>query len=118
MPLKFIIDQVHLHFEYENKDYILFSTKNPSKTFLYFKHKSRSLRALFYGKDFQKLIPPLLNQKEISCIECELGKNIKGGVSLDAGELAEFNLSVRISNEILMNLRTYQQEEYDLIKLF
>jgi hypothetical protein len=118
MPLKFIIDQVHFHFEFENKNYILFSTKNPSKTFLYFKHKSRSLRALFYGENFQKLIPPLLNQKDISCIECELGKNIKGGVSLDAGELVEFNLSIQLSNKILMNLRIYQKEKYDLIKLF
>ncbi|MGV9198957.1 MAG: hypothetical protein ACOC44_03885 [Promethearchaeia archaeon] len=112
-----MIKKIHFAFTHNKKDYILFSTERPSRMFLYFQHKLKDLRALFYGRNFQRVISRLLEQRVIPCIECKLGTNIEGGISLDSGKLVENNLSLKKANEILTKLRENQTERFE-IKLF
>ncbi|MBD3352028.1 MAG: hypothetical protein GF364_11130 [Candidatus Lokiarchaeota archaeon] len=72
-------------------------------------------RSLFYGSNLRTKFLEL-KSKGVDCIECSLGTEITGGVSLDAGDIVEFGLPIKTANTILLALKRYliEEEEFDL----
>jgi hypothetical protein len=95
----FAVREVHLRFLRDDRDYCAFSLSENSHEFLYFSHRSRPLRSLFYEKD-----PGL-------CIECGLGIRILGSVSLDGPDCIAWNCSRWVANRILAGLRRCMGDE-------
>ena len=105
MPdVKSDIDKIILYFRHNNRQYILFSLKSDTDTYLYIKNEKENLISLLFGKEIIPKIQSLLNENSTKCIECELGTLIKGGVSYDEPNLVEFNLSKSKANQILEDL--------------
>ncbi len=99
------IDKIILHFRHNNRQYILFSLKSDTNTYLYLKHEKENIISLLYGDKIYPKIQSLLNENSTKCIECELGTLIEGGVSYDDSDLVEFNLSKSKANHILDDIR-------------
>ena len=99
------IDKIILHFRHNNRQYILFSLKSDTNTYLYLKHEKENIISLLYGDKIYPKIRSLLNENSTKCIECELGTLIKGGVSYDEPDLVEFNLSKSRANQILEEIK-------------
>ena len=99
------IDKIILHFRHNNRQYILFSLKSDTNTYLYLKHEKENIISLLYGDKIYPKIQFLLNENSTKCIECELGTLIKGGVSYDEPDLVEFNLSKSKANHILEEIK-------------
>lgn len=99
------IDKIILHFRHNNRQYILFSLKSDTNTYLYLKNEKENIISLLYGYKIYPKIQSLLNENSTKCIECELGTLIKGGISYDEPDLVEFNLSKSKANHILEEIK-------------
>ena len=99
------IDKIILHFSHSNQQYILFSLKSDTETYLYLKNEKENIISLLYGDKIYPKIQSLLKENSTNCIECELGTLIKGGVSYDDPDLVEFNLSKSKANKILEEIK-------------
>lgn len=93
-----------LQFFRHDRNYWIFSLTDNPYTFLYFSHTKRDLRSLFYGTGFLDEIPRLQEKPDL-CIECGLGTRIRGGVSLDSGEVAAFHCNRKSANRLIGKLR-------------
>ncbi len=91
-------------FTRHDRNYWVFSIPSNPHTFLYFSHRKKDLRALFYGMGFKEEIPRIEQEPDL-CIECGLGTLIKGGVSLDGGDVVDFNCERETANRIIGQLR-------------
>ncbi|MHA1720251.1 MAG: hypothetical protein ACTSWX_10415 [Promethearchaeota archaeon] len=111
------IEKILLHFQHNNRQYILFSLKSDMNTYLYLKHQRETLISLFYGRDIVSKVKSLLNENTTNCIECELGTLIKGGVSYDEPDLVEFNLTKSEANEILDKIKLEKEVIENKIKI-
>ncbi|MHA1561549.1 MAG: hypothetical protein ACTSPA_05435, partial [Promethearchaeota archaeon] len=94
-----------LHFRHDNKQYVLFSLKSDSETYLYLKNEMKNIISLLYGKEIYPKIQSLLKENSSCCIECDLGMLIEGGVSYDRPDFVEFNLSKSRANQIIEDLK-------------
>ena len=112
------IEKVHSFFRHNNKDYILFSIRNSPCHYLYFTSDDYTIRSLMYGENLLLPISSSLEKSTTSCIECNLGSLIQGGVSLDEGNLVEFNLTIEKSNQILKELGKIIIDKKEMLKLF
>lgn len=92
-------------FARHEREYWVFTLGNGPEEFLYFSHRTCDLRSLLYGSGFFEEILRIEEEKPHLCIECGLGTRIRGGVSLDGGEIVVWNCSVPSANEILKDLR-------------
>jgi len=99
------IDKIILHFRHDNKQYVLFSLKSDSETYLYLKNEMENIISLLYGKEIYPKIQSLLKENSSCCIECDLGMLIEGGVSYDRPDFVEFNLSKSRANQIIEDLK-------------
>ena len=99
----------------DDRDCCLFSPAGSHHDFLYFSHRDRALRALFYGDGFIDEIPRLLQEPGL-CIECGLGLRIIGGVSLDGPDCIAWNCSRDAANRILAGLMRCMGEEGGFIR--
>ena len=111
------IEKILLHFQHNNRQYILFSLKSDMNTYLYLKHQRETLISLFYGREIFSKVKSLLNENATTCIECELGTLIKGGVSYDEPDLVEFNLTKSEANEILDKIKLEKEVIENKIKI-
>ncbi len=100
------VDKIILHFRHNNRQYILFSLKSDTNTYLYLKCEKEDIISLLYGNKIYPKIQSLLNENSTKCIECELGTLIEGGVSYDDSDLVEFNLSKSKANQILEDIKS------------
>ncbi|MHA1248634.1 MAG: hypothetical protein ACTSRP_01450 [Candidatus Helarchaeota archaeon] len=110
--------EIYSIFKHSNKNYILFSIKGDIREYLYINSNELGLRSLLFGKDLKSFINSNFNNPCITCIECHLGNRIKGGVSLDKGEIVESNLSISECNEILKYLKKVLKDRSNLIDFF
>lgn len=101
------IHKIHSVFFHQNQDYILFSLKNSVKDFLYFQNADKTVRALFFGDNFQERIPQILKTSDTECIECNLGRNIVGGISNDSNDQVDFGIQPEEANKILDLLKNH-----------
>ncbi len=90
-------------FSRHDRDYCIFSFCGSPHSFLYFNHRNKDVRALFYGSGFLDEIPHI-EQNPDHCIECGLGSRIQGGVSLDSGDIVTWHCTVQAANKILARL--------------
>ncbi|MFA4875834.1 MAG: hypothetical protein WC586_00345 [Methanoregula sp.] len=111
------IRTVHYHFNRHNRRYCLFSLEGDDKDFLFFSHTKKPLRSLVFGRNFQKKLPGLMEDKNL-CIECGLGLSVAGGVALDSGECIAWNCTVEQANHVLTCLREHLGDEGPWIELF
>jgi hypothetical protein len=102
-------------FTRHDRDYWVFSIRENPHTFLYFSHREKDLRALFYGTSFTEKIPRIEKEHNL-CIECGLSTLIKGGVSLDGEDLVAFNCEREGANRIISQLRKYADNSGALIQ--
>jgi len=105
LEVKSDIDKIILCFKHNNRQYILFSLKSDTNTYLYLKHEKENIISLIYGKEIYPKIQLLLNENSTNCIECELGTLINGGISYDEPDLVEFDLSKSKANQILEHIK-------------
>lgn len=112
------IKNIHSIFTHNNKSYVLFDIERSNHNYLYFFNPKNQNRSLLFGEDLNFLIPKYLRNSSIDCLECSLGSQILGAVSLDNGDIAQSNLSLEEANKILENLRYKIKEDKDLIKFF
>jgi len=106
MPdIKSDIKEVIMNFKHNNRQYILFSLKSNTETYLYLKNEKENIVSLLYGKEIHPKIQSLLNENTTNCIECELGTLIEGGISYDKPDLVEFDLSKSKANQILEDIK-------------
>ena len=104
LDMKSDIEEIIMNFNHNNRQYILFSLKSDTETYLYLKHEKENIISLLYGKEIHPKIQSLLNENSTKCIECELGTLIEGGISYDYPDLVEFNLSKSKANQILQDI--------------
>ncbi|MFX0070318.1 MAG: hypothetical protein ACFFAO_04430 [Candidatus Hermodarchaeota archaeon] len=113
------IRKIYLNFSHNNKSYILFRINQSQFDFLYFIDNQKKNKSLLFGLDFLKLIQNYSNNNpKVECIECNLGINVKGGVSLDGNDQVEFNFTIHRCNEILAQLKKKLKVNSDLIEFF
>jgi len=112
------IEEVHSVFKHNKKNYILFSIKNYPYNYLYFTNDDYTIRALLYGENLSVPISSSLKKSTTSCIECNIGSLIKGGVSLDGGNIVESHLTLDKSNRILKGLGKFLINKREILKLF
>jgi hypothetical protein len=98
-PAREILEILML-FSHNDREYCVFSLRDTPYTYLYFSHRERPLRALFFGKDFRDEITQLVQQSDL-CIECGLGTRIRGGISLDGADSVSMNISLEEANVII-----------------
>ncbi len=104
MPADYWTITILRQFTRHDREYWIFSVQGNPHTFLYFSHRKKDLRALFYGNSFTDEIPRI-EQDAGLCIECGLGTRIRGGVSLDGGEVVAFNCERGAANRLVGRLR-------------
>ena len=117
MPHPVLIEKVHSIFVRHDRNYCIFSVHNSADTFVYFSHSSQPLRSLFFGKDFLKKIPELLENRDL-CIECGLGLSVAGGVALDSGDCVEWHYTIAEANRMLSKIKDVLGEQGKWIELF
>jgi hypothetical protein len=93
-----------MQFFRHDRNYWIFSLTGNPYMFLYFSHTRKDLRSLFYGTGFLDKIPRLKEKPDL-CIECGLGTRIRGGVSLDNGEVVTFHCNRDSANRLIGKLR-------------
>jgi hypothetical protein len=98
------IQEILMQFSHNDREYCIFSLQDTPDMYLYFSHRERPLRALFFGKDFRDEITRLAQQSDI-CIECGLGTRIHGGISLDGADSVSMNISLEEANVIITLLK-------------
>ncbi|TXT57181.1 MAG: hypothetical protein BAJALOKI2v1_520008 [Promethearchaeota archaeon] len=112
------IKKIFKIFKHSNKDYVLFSTTHSDFIYLYFSENNKRNRSLLYGKHtLLQIVLDCLNTKSNDCIECKLGSEIEGALSLDGGDLIHSNISINEANGILKSLKTKVKKK-NLIRLF
>ncbi|HOX35526.1 MAG TPA: hypothetical protein P5217_07060 [Methanoregulaceae archaeon] len=109
---------LHRRFSRHDRDYCLFSIEGKPYEFLYFSHREKDLRSLFYGSGFLDMIPRIEQEKPDLCIECGLGTRIRGGVSLDDGDVVAWHCSGKKANGIIVALRENLGPDGNWIKPF
>jgi len=112
------IKKIHSIFTHNNKSYVLFDIESSNHNYLYIFNPKNQNRSLLCGEDLNFLIPKYLKNSSIDCLECSLGSQILGAVSLDNGDIAQSYLSLEEANKILKDLKHKIKEHKDLIKLF
>ena len=101
------IEAILLEFTHHTQKYILFSLEASSEEYLYIQNKTKSVRSILFGKHFADKIPQLIKNPQNACIECSLGLDISGGISIDGNEQVEFGISVEEANLIVDCLQTH-----------
>ena len=104
--------KILMEFQHEEKSYYLFTLPdsmitNPKAVgmdFLFMYAEDYSLIALFFGEGFQSKIEEILKIGE--CIECSLGIEIQGGISLDGEDFVEYGLTKADAERILPLLQS------------
>lgn len=109
---------LHRRFFRHDRDYCIFSIEGKPYEFLYFSHREKDLRSLFYGSGFLDTIPQIEQEKPDLCIECGLGTRIKGGVSLDEGDIVSWHCSSKKANGILLALCNILGDDEGWIRTF
>lgn len=103
-------------FEKSDKIYILFKIKDDQNEYLYISSKKADNRSLLFGENLESFILLNKDNPKIECIECQLGNNIQGGVSLDGRDIVESNLNVSKANTILMKLKSVLKNDKQYFK--
>ncbi|UYP45625.1 hypothetical protein NEF87_001910 [Candidatus Lokiarchaeum ossiferum] len=81
----------------------------------------KTIQALFFGDNFQEKIPQIMKTPDENCIECNLGRNIIGGISKDGNDQVDFGLQPEDANQILHLLKkhpaliNFKPDNFDLI---
>ena len=70
-----------------------------------------------FGNDFLGQMAGLREVKD-TCIECALGRSVKGGVALDNGDLVSWHCTIEDTNSILTALKNHPGAEGQWIELF
>jgi len=101
------IEKIHLVFTHHNQEYVLFTVTNSPYDYIFFQNEAKTVRSLFFGQHFAKRIPHLIQDPKNECIECSLGLDINGGISIDGKDQVEFGISVEEANSIIDLLKTH-----------
>ncbi len=109
---------IHLVFTRNHQKYILFSLSSLNYEYLYVYHMKKPIRSLFYGENFQGLISTLLQDTTVDCIECSLGPNMIGGVSIDGDQQVLNKMSLEECNTILARLKVELKRSLDIVVPF
>jgi hypothetical protein len=112
------IKEIESTFKHNGKHYILFNTVNSSYNFLYFFNPKNENRSLLYGENLSLVLSKVLTNPSVACLECHLGSQIIGAVSLDEGDIIQNNLSLEEANMLLKNLKQKVREQKKSIKFF
>jgi hypothetical protein len=112
-----VIEKIHSIFVRHDRNYCIFSVIGRDEKFLYYSHRSRTLRSLIFGRDFVDSLPQLMKNEEL-CIECGLGLSITGGVALDSGDCVEWHYTIAEANQMLSKLKDVLGEQGRWIELF
>jgi len=86
----------------------LFTLESSSEEYLFFQNETKSVRSIFFGQHFADRIPGLRENPKNECIECSLGLDISGGISIDETDQVEFGISVEEANNIIDCLKTHE----------
>ncbi len=113
---KLKIKEIYSVFNHHDKEYILFSIYDSEFDYLYFTNKNHNIRSLLYGIKLSSFISSLLDDPTVTCIECNLGVLIEGGISLDGDSIVEINLSILKGNQILNALKKRLRNNANIIK--
>jgi hypothetical protein len=108
------IGEILMRFSHNDREYCVFSRRKTPDTYLYFSHRERPFRALFFGGDFCDEITRLIQGSD-RCIECGLGKRIRGGVSLDGADSVATNITFHEANVIITLLKNRLNPEGEWI---
>ena len=115
---KMEIDSINLVFKHHNQDYVLFTVKKSPFDYIFFQNEAKNVRSMFFGHHFAEKIPRLIQDPKNECIECSLGLDINGGISIDGKDQVEFGISVEEANHIIDCLKTHSIEIYFKIPYF
>ncbi|MHA1744940.1 MAG: hypothetical protein ACTSWW_03005, partial [Promethearchaeota archaeon] len=91
------IEKIHLVFKHHNQEYVLFTVTNSPYDYIFFQNEAKTVRSIIFGY-FAERIPRLMQDPKIECIECSLGLDISGGISIDGKDQVEFGISVQEAN--------------------
>ncbi|MCK5345616.1 MAG: hypothetical protein KAR20_19535, partial [Candidatus Heimdallarchaeota archaeon] len=75
--------------------------------YIFFQNEAKSVRSIFFGKHFAQRIPQLIKNSKNECIECSLGIDINGGISIDGKDQVELGISVKRANQIIDWLKNH-----------
>ena len=106
-PRKPNIEAIHLIFKHHNQEYVLFTLNKSPHDYIFFQNEAKNVRSIFFGKNFAKRIPLLIQDPNNECIECSLGLDISGGISIDGKDQVEFGISVEEANSSIDGLKTH-----------
>ncbi|MBD3193991.1 MAG: hypothetical protein GF317_02980 [Candidatus Lokiarchaeota archaeon] len=112
------IKNIESAFTHSGKSYILFSIVDSNYNYLYFFNPENQNRSLLYGDNLTQLVSKYLKNPSIDCLECHLGAEILGAVSLDESDIIQNNLSLEEANDLLKNLKCKVEELDNSIKFF
>jgi hypothetical protein len=112
------IKEIESMFTHNDKYYILFNRVDSSYNYLYFFNPKNQNRSLLYGENLSLVISNCLTNPSIKCLECHLGSQILGAVSLDKGDIVQNNITVEEANTLLKDLKQKVMEQKKSIKLF
>lgn len=101
------IDTINLVFKHHSQDYVLFTMTNSPNDFIFLQNETKNVRSMFFGHNFAERIPILIQDPKNECIECSLGLDISGGISIDGKDQVEFGISVEEANSIIDGLKTH-----------
>ncbi len=113
-----IIKSIYKTFQFSGKNYVLFSTTHSDFIYLYFSEINSQNSSLLYGKSsLLSLVLKYVKTKTSDCIECKLGSEIKGAISLDGEDLINSNISIKEANMILKSLKS-KIKKNNIIRFF
>lgn len=99
------IKEIFKIFQHSGKKYTLFSTTHSDFTYLYYSEFNKHNRTLLYGNNLLPLTLKYIKNKKTHCLECNLGQEILGAITLDEGDLIASKISKKEANIILKALK-------------
>jgi hypothetical protein len=117
MPHSVRIGKIYKIFARHDRNYCIFSVTGNDDDFLFYSHRSHTLRSLIFGRDFLCQLPHLMENEDL-CIECGLGLSVAGGIARDGRDWVEWHYTITDANRMLSELKEVLGEQGRWIELF